>query len=200
MNRKLFKLATLVAFLTATVVFTDCKVRKPVTLDQKEAAGQLRVKREKDECQKLAVADSKMWRAVGIAISPNERHSHNSANADAVSNLQKELLSAIEGYLKNYDDQNQSNKAIEFAGKSEEEQTIYIKGLLTFNEICSNTYAETDGNLTTYVCIELSDGSINRIGKKLSEDQKLAIDFDEYKFRQEMEQARERWRKELQQQ
>jgi len=50
-------------------------------------------------------------------------------------------------------------------------------------------------NATTYFrCGIMSDEALPAIHKKLTDDKKLSIDFDEYRFKQEMEKAKEVYR------
>jgi hypothetical protein len=60
--------------------------------------------------------------------------------------------------------------------------------------IRSNTYAKEDGSYNVYVCVEMSEEGLSRIHKKLTDDQKLSIDFAEHQFKQEMEKAKEDYR------
>jgi hypothetical protein len=48
-----------------------------------------------------------------------------------------------------------------------------------------------DGKKEVYVCVELASDGLDGIGKKLSQDKKLSIDFAEHNFMQEMEKERQ---------
>jgi hypothetical protein len=60
--------------------------------------------------------------------------------------------------------------------------------------ICSNTYVKEDGSYNVYVCVEMGEESLSRVHKKLTDDQKLSIDFAEQQFKKEMEKAKEDYR------
>jgi hypothetical protein len=81
------------------------------------------------------------------------------------------------------------------AGKATEITEGYADQLLSnVKTICSNTYAKEDGSYNVYVCVEMGDENLLRIHKKLTDDQKLSIDFSEHRFKQDMEKAKKDYR------
>ncbi|MDR3246931.1 MAG: hypothetical protein LBT50_10955, partial [Prevotellaceae bacterium] len=82
----------------------------------------------------------------------------------------------------------------DFVNQTGEEQKGLIDGVISSRIICSNTYAQTDGSYKVYVCVEMSDESIGNLYKKLSQDKKISIQYEEDKFRKEMEKGLEDFR------
>jgi hypothetical protein len=68
------------------------------------------------------------------------------------------------------------------------------KLLSNVRTICNNTYAKENGDFNVYVCVEMSEEGITAIHKKLTEDQKLSIDFAEDQFKKDMAAAKEDFR------
>jgi hypothetical protein len=60
--------------------------------------------------------------------------------------------------------------------------------------VCSNTYVKEDGSYNVYVCVEMGEESLSRIHKKLTDDQKISIDYAEYQFKQDAAKAKEDYR------
>ncbi|MDR3188926.1 MAG: hypothetical protein LBT94_07060 [Prevotellaceae bacterium] len=152
---------------------------------------------EKSECEKMAEMAPK--RAAGIGNSQSERLAKNSAALDARSNLQSALQSILVGMIKNFDQEHQSgagkNKASDFVNQTGQEQKALIDGVLSSKIICSKTwYNEETGSYTVHVCVEMSDESVGNLYKKLSQDKKISIQFEEDRFRKEMEKGLEDYR------
>ncbi|MDR1865604.1 MAG: hypothetical protein LBR08_08535 [Bacteroidales bacterium] len=183
--------------VTAGVSFTGCKGTKQVaTTSQQKAALGRGVKMEKEECEEMAMKATK--RASGIGSSQSERLAKNTAALDARTNLLAALQSIIVGMIKNFDQEHQAGanmqKTSDFVNQSGEEQKALLDGVISSRIICSNTYAQEDGSYKVYVCVEMTDESIGSIYKKLSQDKKISIQFEEDRFRKEMEKGLEDFR------
>jgi hypothetical protein len=193
--KKILFFAAMAVF--AGVMMTGCKSSKQIakTPQQKAAIGR-GVKLDKEECEELAIEKPK--RASGIGYSQSERLAKNTASLDARANLLAVLQSIIVGMIKNFDQEHQAganlDKVSDFVNQSGEEQKSLIDGVISSRIICSNTYAQEDGSYRVYVCVEMSDESIGAIYKKLSNDKKISIQFEEDRFRKEMEKGLEDYR------
>jgi hypothetical protein len=105
------------------------------------------------------------------------------------------LQEQINAFIRSFNEQHEAG-VIEQTGKLTEITEGYSEQLLSgVKVICSNTYVKPDGAFNAYVCVEMSEDSLARIHKKLSEDKKLSIDFAEERFKKEMEKAKEDYRK-----
>jgi len=194
MKKNLFFIAAM-AVLVSLVAF-GCKSKQVVTTPKQKAAMNRGVKIEKEECEELAMGNSK--RASGSGVSQSERLAKNTAVLDARNNMAAAMQTILIGMIKNFDQEHQSgangSKQSDFVNQSGQEQKGLIDGVISSNIICSNTYAQGDGSYKVYVCIELSDGSIGALYNKLSNDKKISIQFEEKKFRAEMEKSLEDFR------
>ncbi len=196
MRKKIKKIAMMA--LTACVIFASCKSPQQIaTTSQQKVAIDRGVKLEKEECETKAEQSSK--RAVGIGNSQSERLAKNSATLDARNNLAAAIQTILVGMIKNFDQEHQSGagqeKRSDFINQSGEEQKGLVNATISSNIICSNTYAQNDGSYKVFVCVEMSDGTIGNLYKKLSDDKKISIQFEEKKFREEMEKGLEEFRK-----
>ncbi|MDR0415522.1 MAG: hypothetical protein LBH84_08955 [Prevotellaceae bacterium] len=190
MKRNYLKIAVVMA-ACASVMIMSCKGPKQAA---SSARGQ---KMEKDECQKMAMMAPK--RAAGTGNSQSERLATNSAALDARTNLQAAIQSILVGMIKNFDQEHQAgagaSKATDFVNQTGEEQKALIDGVLSSKVICSNTYYnEGTGTYTVYACVEMSDESVGNLYKKLSQEKKISIQFEEDRFRKEMEKELENFR------
>jgi hypothetical protein len=187
-------------FITVVAVagaISSCGGTKQVagTTSQKMAADR-GLKMEKEECEEKAMESPK--RASGIGTSQSERLAKNTAALDARANLLSAIQSIVSGMVKNFDQEHQAganeNKASDFINQSGQEQKALIDGVISSRIICSNTYAQGDGSYKVYVCVEMNDESIGNLYKKLSQDKKISIQFEEERFRKEMEKGLEDFR------
>jgi hypothetical protein len=193
---KVLSVLSKVAF-TVTIVGVFCACGGPkLTAEQKTATGQGRVKKERDECQQKALdAQGAVLRAWGEGISAKESFANNQAELDARTKIARQLESAMESMISNFNEQHSKDGTLDEVGKATELQQGYVNKVLTGTRpICSNAYVLPDGKTQVYVCIELSEESVLSAVKKLSAETKVQIDFAEHNYRQEMEKAREQFR------
>jgi hypothetical protein len=195
MKKNYLKIA--IAATLASMMITACGGSKQVaTTPQQKAAANRGVKQEKEECEEKAMESPK--RASGSGLSQSERLAKNSAALDARANLLSAIQSVVTGMIKNFDQEHQAgagqNKASDFVNQSGQEQKALIDGVISSRVICSNTYIQEDGSYKVFVCVEMSDESIGNLYKKLSQDKKIAIQFEEERFRKEMEKELEDFR------
>ncbi|GHU95177.1 hypothetical protein FACS1894156_4380 [Bacteroidia bacterium] len=175
---------------------TGCGSSKQVAATKEQVKATRGAKLDKEECEEKALESGK--RASGIGLSQSERLAKNTAALDARANLQKAVQSILIGMIKNFDQEHQAGanagKTSDFVNQSGEEQKGLIDGVLSSRIICSNTYIQDDGSYKVYVCVEMNDESIGNLHKKLSADKKISIQFEEKKFREEMDKELERYR------
>jgi len=197
MKTRTITIIVTLAVIIVSATFTGCKSSKKVakTPQQREAANR-GVKMDKEECEKEAFGSPK--RASGIGTSQSERLAKNSAVLDARANLVAAIQSVVMGMIKNFDQEHQvganMNKASDFVNQTGEEQKALIDAVISSRITCSNTYAQTDGSYRVYVCVEMNDESIANLYRQLSRDKKISIDYEESRFREEMEEGLEEFR------
>jgi hypothetical protein len=195
--RKIVYVLTNAVLITAVAgVFSACGGPK-LTVEQKAATGQGLVKKELDECQKLAnQASGSTVRAWGEGVSAKESFATNQAELDARTKIARQLEITMEGMISNYNEKYDKGEVLDESGKAQELQQGYVNKVLTGTRVvCSNTYITPDGKNKVYVCVELSEEMAQAAVKKLSAETKLQIDFAEHNYRQEMEKAREQYNK-----
>jgi hypothetical protein len=199
MKTNYLKLAVMA--IVAGAVLSACGSSNVAKTPEQKAAANRGVKLDKEECEELAIQESK--RASGIGNNQTERLAKNTAALDARFNLLSAIQTIVVGMIKNFDQEHQAganqNLVSDFVNQSGEEQKGLIEGVLSSSIICSNTYAQPDGSYRVYVCVEMNDETIGNLYKKLSQDKKISIQYEEARFRKEMEEGLDKYRN-LQQQ
>ena len=117
------------------------------------------------------------------------------AEINAKTRLARQLEEQINALIRTFNQQHEAASAQDFTGKGTEIAEGYVDQLLSYvKTICHNTYVRQDGSFNVYVCVEMDEENLSRIHKKLTDDQKLSIDFGEHLFLQEMEKRKEEYR------
>jgi hypothetical protein len=176
--------------MVAGCTLVGCGSSKPVTQGQK-AAFNRGAKLEKEECEDLAMKDSKSWRASGNGVSAKEAFAKSMAELNAKARLARQLEEQINSLVRTFNQQHEADGASSLASKSSQIDEGYANKLLSnVKTICSNTYVKENGDFNVYVCVEMGEENLTAIHKKLTADQKLSIDFAEHQFKQDMEKAK----------
>jgi hypothetical protein len=193
MKRNYLKFA-LVA-IVAGVIVASCGSSKKARTPEQKAASERGEQRDKEECQQLALQEGKNWRASGNGVSSNEDFAISIAELNAKTRLARRLEEEINALISSFNQRHVSGEKSSEVGKASSISVGYADQLLSnVKTICSNTYVKEDGSYNVYVCVEMGEETLSRIHKKLTDDQKLSIDFAEYQFKQEMEKAKEDYR------
>ena len=192
--RKSISILVGVALLAIGGGMTACK-SKQLTTAQQAQQNTVRIKKERDECQEMALkAPDGAIRAWGEGVSMKESFANNLAELDARTKIARQLEMAMESLISSYNEQYTKEGTLDEAGKANELQQGYVSKILTGTiPVCSNVYILPDGKNQVYVCIELSADHVQNVVKKLSAETKLDIDFAEHNYRKEMEKAREQF-------
>ncbi|MDR2291963.1 MAG: hypothetical protein LBE11_00635 [Prevotellaceae bacterium] len=184
------------AVIVASLFITACRSAKTAKTPEQKNAMDRGVLMSSEQCQELAREKVKSWREWGNGVSPKESNAHNIAALDARSRLARQLQVQINTFIRIYNEQYEATGVQDASGKFNEIAEGYAEQLLSgTNEICSNAYVKPDGSFNVYVCIEMSEDSLSRVYKKLTDDQKMSIDYGYERFKQEMEKAMEDYRK-----
>jgi hypothetical protein len=197
MKQNYLKLAVVASMvILAGVLATSCGSSKKVAkTPEQKAAVKIGVKVEREECEELAIKESKNWRAFGIGTSLKKPFAYDLAEVNAKARLARQLEEQINTLITSFNQQYPSGNAQDLVGKDSGIVQGYADQLLRgVKVILSNTYVKEDGSYEVYVCVEMDEENLSRIHKKLSDDKKISIDFAEHQFKQEMEKAKEEYR------
>jgi hypothetical protein len=193
MKKNYFK-PVLVAII-AGLMLSACGSSKKATTPQQKQAASRGVQLDKEECEELALKESKTWRASGNGVSVKEAFAKNIAELNAKARLARQLEEQINTLIRSFNQQHETEIASSLVGKATEIADGYADKLLTnVKLICTNTYVKEDGSYNVYVCVEMGEEGLAPIRKALTEDQKLSIDFAEDQFKKEMAKAKEDYR------
>jgi hypothetical protein len=204
MNKNLILIAITAIF--AGVMITGCvgskkaatgyavEQKKPSTVEQAQAANR-GLKLVKEECEELALEATANIREAGNGVSDKEAFALNLALLDARSKLSQQLEVSVNGMIRKFNQQHEADKDFASTAKAGEVQQAYFEQFLTDTRlICKNTYVKEDGKYNVYVCIEMDEQKKRSMYKKLSDDKKIAIDFAEKQFLDELDKAKEDFR------
>jgi hypothetical protein len=162
MKQNYLKIA--VVTIAAVIIATSCGSGKRAIVN---------VRIELEECEKLALEKSENWRAAGNEISSWESAVRQAAEVKASGQLTKQLNEQINMVIK---DGNTTGEMYQ------------PRNLKT---ICHNIYKREDGRYNAYVCIEMDKENLSSIYQQLIDNKRLADDFGEHRFKQEMEKVKE---------
>ena len=189
------KIFALVAVLLAICVApndAEAQSRKEKK-DSKKVTSQSRgTKLIREECEELAMdITSANPRAAGSAISINEMMATNMALLDARSSLAQQLEVFVNGAIKSFNQQYAAEGNISLDQKNTQVQAAYFENILNNTRpICKNTYLKDDGSYNVYVCIEMDPNLTHIVYEQLKNDKMLHIDFNEERFKSEINEAR----------
>jgi hypothetical protein len=141
-------------------------------------------------------SDSEYFRANNTGESPNQ----NMAKRKAMSNARLDLAQAIETHLKsvtdNYLIEHTSGQDMEFKQRMETlSREVVNQKLNGIRTICEQFTQTTSGNYKCYVAIELAgEELLNGMKNRIPEDDKLRIDFQYEKFKEEFNKEMEQFK------
>ena len=143
---------------------------------------------EKDECEILAL-EAPGKRAYGTASSHKMQFAKDQAAIYARMELSRIIAAGVKAGSKIYDQQYETQTAIENKSKVEQLGLVIADNeLKNIRVIWSNVYEIPERNLyEAHVCIEISSNIGDKIAEEISEDEKLRIDFDEARFKKEFD-------------
>jgi hypothetical protein len=199
-------LENIVVGMIAVAIISSCGSSKQATgyvtnqerpMTEAQAASANRgLKLQKEECEELALEPTDNLRESGNGVSAKESFATNLALLDARAKLAQQLEVLVNGLIRNFDQQRSAGNASELDSKQTGLQQGYFEQFLTNTRpICKNTYVKENGDYNVYVCVEIQPKQQQAMYKKLSEDKKIAIDFEEHQFLDELAKAKEEYRK-----
>jgi hypothetical protein len=168
--------------------------KAPTTAAQAQSAKR-GLKLEKEECEELALEATDNLRESGNGVSDKEAFAVNLALLDARSKLAQQLEVLTNGLIRNFNQQHEAGEGFASVAKAGDLQQGYFEQFLTNTRpICKNTYVKEDGKYNVFVCIEMGDQQKKNLYKKLSNDQKIVVDFAEKQFMDDLNKAKEEFR------
>ena len=185
------KLLSVWIIVVGAVIPSSCGSSKTTTSKK--------VKAEQNECEVLAL-EAPEKRAYGTASSHKLQFAKDQAAVYARMELSRIVAAGVKAGSKVYDQQYENQTAIENKGKVEQLGMVIAENELKNSRIvCSNVYEIPDRNLyEAHVCVEMPGNIADKIAEKISEDEKLRIDFDEARFKKEFEAELAKYKKENQ--
>jgi hypothetical protein len=196
----------IVTTVLSVIVLTSCVSSKKVSsgyiadqtkpnTEAQASAVNRGLKMQKEECEELALENVSNLRESGNGVSSKESFATNLALLDARSKLAQQLEVLVNGLIRKFNQQHDKGKNNALVGKASEVQQGYFNQLLTNTRpICKNTYVKEDGSYNVYVCVEMNEQQQKAMYKKLSDDEKIQIDFAEHQFLKELSAAKEEYR------
>ena len=162
---------------------TSCKSKK----DQKAPAGETEiiVPCSGDDF----FSNDQYFRANAMGESLDQAVSKKKAMSNARADLASAISTTIKGTIDNYVNSREFNNREEveerFEGLTREVINQELAGVKT---ICEKMYTTSEGKYKTYVAIELpGDELISKMNERLSKDERIRIDYDYEKFKEEFE-------------
>jgi hypothetical protein len=141
-------------------------------------------------------SDSEYFRANNSAESANQSMAKRKAMSNARLDLAQQIETQVKAVIDNYFSSYTSNENIEdkerYEGLSREVVNQKLNGIRT---ICEQFTQTASGNYKCYVAIELAGEEIlNGMKNRISEDDKLRIDFQYEKFKEEFNKEMEQFK------
>ncbi len=196
----------LFAVIATAMMVTSCGTSKQAT-SMSKVTGDVLI--ESNPCEEYAM-EKPAQRAVGVGQHFQEATAKNQAELQARAALAKALQTCIETTTKDYADDKTMFSADDVSGQSITDQTAILndrteamsKELVKGASVAKVTKYRTPNNqYKVYVCVEYSEdvaqmaGKVSKsFGEMLSQDQKIRIDFNEQRFKKEMEQKMQEYK------
>jgi hypothetical protein len=152
-------------------------------------------KREKEECEQLALQAGTNPRAAANAISLSEAMAYRMAMTQARADLAAQVASEISSVVTRRAEQTQTNIGGESSFalmEADNAETVERVSQIIANSrpICNNTYDRDDGRVQVYVCLEMGLDAQRQAYDALDLDEKA---MEEKEFLAELAKAREEY-------
>ncbi len=142
--------------------------------------------------------DDKAFRANNLGESMDQatakKKAMANARADLASAIQTQIKGVIDNYVNSTEMNNKEQVGTRFEGLTREVLDQKLSGVKT---ICEKTMMTGTGNYKTYVAIELSaQDLLTAYNQRLSQDDKLKVDYDYNKFKDTFDKEMEKLKNE----
>jgi len=194
--KMLYKITNIVmlAALVMIMVISGCKSKEKAASAKDQGETLIEVYCSGPEFQ----SNNEYFRANQLGESMDQA----TAKKKAMSNTRADLASAIQttvkGVVDNYLNSRELNKVEDLEQKYEALTREVIDQKLTgVKTICEKTTKTSEGNYKTYIALELAgDELMNAMNARLSQDDKLKIDYDYEQFKKTFDAEMEKMAKE----
>lgn len=149
-----------------------------------------------DPCKEYSKNTEGMIRATASAISPNHQFAKEKAMAAAKNIISQKVSVTVNGLFVNYVNEYDVKNEQEFSAKTQAiTKQLTDQALIGLNSTCQKDYKLSSGDYEIYIGLELP---IENIGKSIfdniSKDDKIKLDYDYDKFKEEMQKELEKQR------
>ncbi len=160
-----------------------------------------RVKIEKEECEEETLKNSKgNLRGYGVGTSQDKMFARDQASMNARNEILNQIETTASNMIERY---NQQHQASSENGLNRDEtgriktmvRSLAEETLVGARVICSNTYM-IGASYEVHVCIELTgENFVAKLHSNLTQNQKLMIDYEAEKFKEDFNAELEEYRK-----
>lgn len=187
------KTIRILTVLAIAIYLTGCGSSKKVTAPKK------RVKVEREECEKKSLEKSEFLRGYGIGTAVDKMFARDIASTNARNSIVNQVQSSVSNMVETY---NQQHKVAGTEGINRNEvgkveatvRSLAEETLKGARIICTNTYMVGNQH-EVHVCIELTgEDFAQKMHNKLTSDEKLMIDYEAEKFKEDFNKALEEYR------
>ncbi len=139
-------------------------------------------------------SDAETFRKTASGNSPDLQYAKELAALNAKAGLTADLSAMIQRVFAQYKNQRNIKDVAEFEAKSEQRTIESVAELIAnVKDIDEKVYKEKNGTFTYWIAIEVKkEEALNKLSKKISNDDKLKLDYDEIKFREIFDQEMEK--------
>ncbi|MDR1725865.1 MAG: hypothetical protein LBR28_05715 [Bacteroidales bacterium] len=168
-------------------ILTSCKSKQSIQKGSTEVAVPF--------AEKQYRTDKEFFRASQVGKSSDLATAKKIALANAKAELGGNIQSVIKAVTENYTNQRSVGDRQEYENQFEENaRAVVIQTLNDVKIIGERAFKEKDGSITYYIAIEMSkDAVINAVSGKISNDAKLQLEFDKYRFKKVFDEEMEKF-------
>ena len=186
--------AMMLAALVLAVVISGCKSKEKAASTKDQGETLIEVYCSGPEFQ----SDNEYFRASQVGESVDQATAKKKATSNARADLAAAIETQVKGVIDNYVNSREMNNLEEAEERFESLTREVINQKLTgVKTICEKTTKTSTGNYKTYIALELAgDELMNAMNERLSQDDKLKIDYDYEQFKKTFDAEMEKLAKE----
>ena len=186
--------AMMLAALVLAVVISGCKSKEKAASTKDQGETLIEVYCSGPEFQ----SNNEYFRANQVGESVDQATAKKKAMSNARADLAAAIETQVKGVIDNYVNSREMNNLEEAEERFESLTREVINQKLTgVKTICEKTTKTSTGNYKTYIALELAgDELMNAMNERLSQDDKLKIDYDYEQFKKTFDAEMEKMAKE----
>lgn len=186
--------AMMLAALVLAVVISGCKSKEKAASTKDQGETLIEVYCSGPEYQ----SNNEYFRANQVGESVDQATAKKKATSNARADLAAAIETQVKGVIDNYVNSREMNNLEEAEERFESLTREVINQKLTgVKTICEKTTKTSTGNYKTYIALELAgDELMNAMNERLSQDDKLKIDYDYEQFKKTFDAEMEKMAKE----